>query len=210
MADNVAITPGSGVSIASDEVAGAQYQRVKLSIGADGSAADAPGDATDGYKVQAKLLAGTAEIGKLAAGSAAIGVVALGAGTAEIGKLAAGTASIGAVSVNQNAHTRISARVALSASQTGGTVWTPTSGKKFALRKLVVSCATAGAVQFFDGTDSGNTVIGPVLTLSVGGGWTETWDSIEGPYLSAAANNLLKYTSGAGFTGSVYVEGWEV
>lgn len=38
MADNVNITPGSGAVIASDEVAGAQYQRVKLTWGADGTA----------------------------------------------------------------------------------------------------------------------------------------------------------------------------
>ena len=41
MADNVAITPGTGVSIASDEVGGAQHQRVKISLGADGTANDA-------------------------------------------------------------------------------------------------------------------------------------------------------------------------
>lgn len=35
MADNV-ILPGSGASIASDEIAGAQYQRVKMTLGADG------------------------------------------------------------------------------------------------------------------------------------------------------------------------------
>ena len=45
------------------------------------------------------LAAGTAEIGKLAAGTASIGTVILGAGTAEIGKLAAGTANIGDVDV---------------------------------------------------------------------------------------------------------------
>ena len=41
MADNVDITPGSGAVIASDEVAGAQYQRVKVTWGADGTATDA-------------------------------------------------------------------------------------------------------------------------------------------------------------------------
>jgi len=40
MADNVAITAGSGTNIATDDIAGVQYQRVKLSIGADGAAAD--------------------------------------------------------------------------------------------------------------------------------------------------------------------------
>lgn len=41
MADNVDITPGSGATIAADEVAGAKYQRVKIAVGADGTAADA-------------------------------------------------------------------------------------------------------------------------------------------------------------------------
>ena len=42
MADDVAITAGSGTTIATDEIGGKHHQRVKLSLGADGSAADAP------------------------------------------------------------------------------------------------------------------------------------------------------------------------
>src|SRR5690349_6577571 len=41
MSDNVAITAGSGVSIASDDVGGVQYQRVKMTWGPDGTANDA-------------------------------------------------------------------------------------------------------------------------------------------------------------------------
>lgn len=41
MADNVAITAGTGTSIATDDIAGVHYQRVKLALGADGAAADA-------------------------------------------------------------------------------------------------------------------------------------------------------------------------
>mgnify|MGYP003345836969 CR=1 FL=1 len=40
MADNVAITPGSGATVATDDVGGVQYQRVKPSFGADGFAVD--------------------------------------------------------------------------------------------------------------------------------------------------------------------------
>ena len=36
MADNVAVTPGTGASIATDDIVGIQYQRVKLTQGADG------------------------------------------------------------------------------------------------------------------------------------------------------------------------------
>lgn len=40
MVDNVAITPGTGATVAADEIGGVLHQRVKVSIGADGSAAD--------------------------------------------------------------------------------------------------------------------------------------------------------------------------
>lgn len=42
MADNVAITAGSGTTIAADDIGGVKHQRVKISIGADGTAADWP------------------------------------------------------------------------------------------------------------------------------------------------------------------------
>lgn len=41
MADNVAVTEGSGKSVASDDVSGQQYQRIKLDLGTDGAAAPA-------------------------------------------------------------------------------------------------------------------------------------------------------------------------
>lgn len=41
MADNVAITAGSGTTIASDDIGSVQYQRVKVTWGADGTANDA-------------------------------------------------------------------------------------------------------------------------------------------------------------------------
>lgn len=46
MADNVTL-PGTGSSVAADEIGGVAYQRVKLAVGADGAASDlAPGQAT--------------------------------------------------------------------------------------------------------------------------------------------------------------------
>jgi hypothetical protein len=41
MADNIAITAGSGTNVAADDIASVFYQRVKLSLGADGTAVDA-------------------------------------------------------------------------------------------------------------------------------------------------------------------------
>jgi len=40
MADNVSITPGSGATISADDLGGVLVQRVKIQIGADGSATD--------------------------------------------------------------------------------------------------------------------------------------------------------------------------
>jgi hypothetical protein len=40
MADNVNITPGSGATVAADDVGGALYQRIKVAHGPDGSATD--------------------------------------------------------------------------------------------------------------------------------------------------------------------------
>lgn len=69
MADNTTITPGSGATVAADLIAGALHQRVKLSLGADGTAADAPGEATNGLDVDvtrmAALVAGEAHVGEV-------------------------------------------------------------------------------------------------------------------------------------------------
>lgn len=53
MADNVAITAGSGTNIAADDVSSVFYQRVKLDFGADG--ASAPATAATPLPVEARL-----------------------------------------------------------------------------------------------------------------------------------------------------------
>ncbi len=56
MADNVDITPGTGKTVATDDVGGVQYQRVKLTLGTDGVAtADADGTAARGQYVDPRL-----------------------------------------------------------------------------------------------------------------------------------------------------------
>jgi hypothetical protein len=40
MADNVGYTPGTGATVAADEIGGVLHQRVKIGVGADGSATD--------------------------------------------------------------------------------------------------------------------------------------------------------------------------
>lgn len=45
MPDNVGYTPGSGATVAADDVGGVLFQRVKLAAGADGVAVDVSADA---------------------------------------------------------------------------------------------------------------------------------------------------------------------
>jgi hypothetical protein len=104
--------------------------------------------------------------------------------------------------------TRVSLRVAVTASQTGSTVWDPAAGNKFVMTKLVYSATGAGTVQLFDGTDADNTVITPIMSIAANGGFVLDWPP-DAPYRSATDDNILKYTSGAGAAGSIYVEGWE-
>lgn len=58
MADNVTITQGAGTTIATDDIGGVQFQRVKVALGADGTAVDAvAGAGTVGTGVQRMTLA---------------------------------------------------------------------------------------------------------------------------------------------------------
>ena len=81
MADNVAITAGSGTTIATDDVAGVHYQIVKVNMGA----LDAVGS----------IFTGTVTLG---AGSASIGILGANSGT-DIGDVTINNAS-GASAVN--------------------------------------------------------------------------------------------------------------
>lgn len=44
MADNVGYTPGSGATVAADDVAGVLHQRVKVGVGVDGTSTDVSND----------------------------------------------------------------------------------------------------------------------------------------------------------------------
>lgn len=62
MADNVPITPGAGATIATDDVGGAHFQRVKLVDGTLDSTAAIPGDATNGLDVDVTRVQGSVTV----------------------------------------------------------------------------------------------------------------------------------------------------
>lgn len=61
MSDNT-VLPGTGETYAADDVDGAKHQRVKISVGADGSATDATAD--DAFPVKTDLLDAVNELVK--------------------------------------------------------------------------------------------------------------------------------------------------
>jgi hypothetical protein len=92
------------------------------------------------------------------------------------------------------------------ASQTGQVIWTPTAGSRFVITDIVIAYGAAGAFTLFDGTD--NTTF-RVFKVPVAAAGNEIHHSYNKPYVSAAVNNVLKYTTGAVITGSITVSGYE-
>lgn len=62
MADNVEITAGTGTTIATDDVSGIHYQRVKLVDGTLNGTAAIPGDATNGLDVDVTRVSGNVTV----------------------------------------------------------------------------------------------------------------------------------------------------
>lgn len=123
MADNMDVTPGSGKSIAADEIASVLYQRIKPTFGVDGSATDVSSSnplpvvqtGTPALPTGAATESTLSTLnGKVTACNT--GAVVLAAGTASIGKLAANSGvdigdvdvtSLPALAVGDNAIGRV-------------------------------------------------------------------------------------------------------
>lgn len=105
--------------------------------------------------------------------------------------------------------TRVTKSVALTASQTGQPIWTPASGKKFFIDKIVLSVTTAGPLILFDQTnaaantiaDSGSGVNWPTGVYVI---------NFDEPWPSSTNDNILNYTSGAGLVAKITTHGYEV
>ena len=154
MADNITVTPGTGASIAADDISGALWQRVKIGLGADGAAVDWTGNVQGFIERQ----------------------------------------------------TVIKKTVDFTASQTAQTIWDPTGGTKFVVVQAILSFSAAGAITVFDETDNTTLRIFKINGAANGG----MAISFSLPVISTTADNILKYTTGAGAAGSLTVFGYEV
>jgi hypothetical protein len=213
VADNVLISDANlnAVAIASDDCGAAgQVEFVKIAYSANGVATPVLAD-TNGVEVQGAGVAGTPAGGVASVQGVSGGTPVPVSGTVAIsGTSAVSNAGTFAVQAATRAtgQTQINVKVAYSASQTAATVYTPTSGKKFVCDHIVISASATGSVYLFDGTDASASAWSPTLTLAANGGW-EAHFSDEAPLVSSAANNVIKYTSGAGAAGSIWLHGWE-
>ncbi len=103
---------------------------------------------------------------------------------------------------------RVSNSVALIASQTLASIWTPASGKKFYIDKIILVVTTAGPLKILDSTatsartvlDSGAAVNWPTGVYIIG---------FEEPWASDTIDNILKYTSGSALVAQCTVHGHE-
>lgn len=121
--------------------------------------------------------------------------------------LAESTAIIGVVKSWVNQQTLVTKSVDIEASQTGTTIWDPTSGKKFVITDIHLSTSAAGLITIFDHTDdAANRVL---KASSDGDGWGLE-KAYKKPRISAAADNILKYTTGTVVAGYLTVQGYEV
>lgn len=112
------------------------------------------------------------------------------------------------VGTRARGRTPINFEAAFSASQTASTLYTPTSGKKLCCTHITVSATGAGTLTLFDNSDAAGSHWSPILNLLAGGGWDAHF-SDDNPLVMSAADNVLKYTSGSGATGSIWLHGWE-
>jgi hypothetical protein len=95
--------------------------------------------------------------------------------------------------------------VDFTASQTGEAIWTPASGKKFVVVGYHLSFSAAGVITVWEtGT---NNLAGRVFQHNgaANGGAAAAFS-----FWSRTADNVLKYTTGAGAAGSLTVFGYEV
>ena len=100
--------------------------------------------------------------------------------------------------------TRVTVSVAITASQTGTTVYDPAAGKKFVITDVMITLSVGGDLTLFDGTDA---AANHLLNGTMPVGFFPL--ALARPWVSSTADNILKYTSGTGITGNVQCHGYE-
>lgn len=167
MADNVAITAGAGTTIATDDVGGAHYQKVKLYDAGDGAS------------------------GLLLPSPAALADALANPTTTLIGALGLVYAPSGGTAQWERLRTpNVFKTVSLSSGTAETTIWTPGSGRKFRLMGFWFKVGSTAAVLTFKDGSGGATIFVGAATGNDNTGAVNLGNGI----LSGAANNVLTVT----------------
>lgn len=109
------------------------------------------------------------------------------------------------VQVSVAARTRVTKTATLSASQTATAIWTPASGKKVIITKVILAITVAGTLTLFGGTNvEANLVFDG--TQATGNRELNFGDFA---WIATAANDILRWTTGTGTVGVITVHGYE-
>lgn len=112
------------------------------------------------------------------------------------------------VALSAMGRTRVTKSVSMTASQTGTVLWTPTSSKRFNIIAIELNISVVGDLEVFDATSAaGNRVFNALAAgLPIG---RHRWYFGSAPWVSAAVDNVLKYTSGSGLVAIMTIHGFE-
>lgn len=155
MADNVAVSPGAGVIVASDDCSGVQYQRVKLDGGQDGLTAPILGTTAQGLLVDVSRVQGNVQVIVGAAVPVTDNAASLTVDTPQLPALLVG----GALPVH------VQSGVALPVSDASGSLTTDTPQLPSSLVGGRLDVHIGGAAATVPVSDAGGT-----LTVDDGGG----------------------------------------
>lgn len=151
MADNnLIVNLGTQLTMASDDISGVHYPRMKVSLGADGAAADWTGNIPSGTITSVTNLVGGT-------------VTALSKGT-----ISAGTIDAGTVLTIGMRHADAFATVISSGTSTLGTIKAAVSGSQIFVTSLVISAGSATNVEIASGGTS-TPILGTMFFNANGG-----------------------------------------
>lgn len=102
--------------------------------------------------------------------------------------------------------TRVTKSVTLAASETGTTVWDPTTGTKFILTDLIISMSESGRITVFDQTNSAANIVfdGELY------GWGIHLNFQARPWASSTIDNILKATTDSAAACTITATGYEI
>lgn len=201
MADNVAITEGTGTSIATDDIGGVQFQRVKVTYGDDGSATDV--SSSNRLPVDTGTVAVTGTFWQATQPVSLSALPALAAGTNLIGQASASNET-GTVYNGTTALTPKFATIAASSSGNNTLVAAVTSKK---IRVLAYNFIANGTVNAKFQSGAGGTDLTGLKYCVANGGICAPYNPVG--WFETASNTLLNLNlSGAVAVGGelVYVE----